>query len=482
MISKFNIHINEEFAKTKILCTLGPATSTKEKIKELLAAGMDGVRLNFSHGDYKFYDELFINIHKACVEESTPLGILLDLQGPKIRVGDLKEEKFEVHPGEKIEITTEKILGTKEKISTSYSLLAKDAEIGNFILIDDGLIKLKIISKTETSVFCEVINGGIIKPRKGMNLPGMKLSTPSITEKDLADIEYASTKRVDYLALSFVRSAKDIIELRSWLHKKNINIPIIAKIEKKEAVDDFDNILNVSDGIMIARGDLGVELDPQDVPIIQKYITKQCNAFGKLVITATQMLESMIQNPIPTRAEASDVANAVWDGTDIVMLSGETSVGKFPIRTVEIMNNIVRKAEQHYLHRKIEYVIPDEKEENLFDSVCKAVVQIADQTNVSAILVYTYEGRTAIRISKFRPKAKIIAVSESFETMNKLCLRWGITSLFLKGISKEKVLIEEAKKLLLENKLVNKGDMILYTAGAPYSDKSRANWIKFEEI
>jgi pyruvate kinase len=308
------------------------------------------------------------------------------------------------------------------------------------------------------------------------------LSTPSITEKDFKDLEFIIKHRVDYIALSFVRSSEDIIKLRSWLKERNFEIPLIAKIEKKEAVDRFDSILEVSDGIMIARGDLGVELDAAEVPVIQKEIISKCNAVGKFVITATQMLESMIHNPVPTRAEASDVANAVWDGTDVVMLSGETSIGKFPMKSVKFMNDIILNAERHLYNHLVNFKIPEKVEENLFDSMGKAIASISRQINAAAIVAFTFKGRTAANISKFRPQAKIIALSNSFETMNKLCLRWGTVPIFMDEIDKEHLAIDKAKKIIIENGYVKEGDVVIFAAGAPYSEKSRANWLRFDVI
>jgi pyruvate kinase len=475
--------LTDVFAKTKILCTLGPSSYKTEDIEKLILAGMDGVRLNFSHGNYDFYEKVFENIYEACVEEKTPLAVLIDLQGPKIRVGELAEPEIELITGEKIEITTEDIKGTKNKISASYKRLVEDAGIGDPVLIDDGLIRLRITGKKKNSVICEIENGDILEPKKGMNLPGMKISSPAVTEKDYRDLEYALGKRTDYIALSFVRSANDIVILKEWLKSKNEVKRIIAKIEKKEAVENFDEILEVADGIMIARGDLGVELQPQEVPVIQKMIIKKCNAVGKLVITATQMLESMIHNPIPTRAEASDVANAVWDGTDAVMLSGETSIGKFPLKSVQIMNDILKNTEHHLRPmQEMELKIPESVEENLFDSVGRAISNISRQIKAAAIVAFTYKGRTAKNLSKFRPEAKIIAFSNNFETMNRLCLRWGVTSIYMEDIDKEKIAVDTAKKLILENGHVKEGDTVIFTAGAPYSEKSRANWLRFEVI
>lgn len=474
---------SNQVAKTKILATLGPATQNVNGIRQLILAGVDGVRLNLSHGSYDFFEEVFNSVHTACLEENTPLAVLVDVQGPKIRIGELEEASVDLISGNSIEITINDIKGNEKLVSTSYKQLVKDAEIGDQILINDGLIRLKVNSKKETSLVCDIINGGTLTSKKGMNLPGMKLSTPSITEKDFKDLEFIIKHRINYIALSFVRSASDVIELKNWLSEKGKNIPVIAKIEKKEAVDNLFEIILASDGIMVARGDLGVELPPQEVPVLQKSIIRQCNALGKLVITATQMLESMINFPIPTRAEASDVANAVWDGTDVVMLSAETSIGKYPIRTVQIMNDIILNAEQHNEDRVNTYFIsPDTLQDKLFDSVGKAIVEISKQISAQAIVVFTFEGRTARIISKYKPDSKIIAISNSFQTMNNLCLRWGVTSVFREKIDKEHLAIDDAKELILNSGLANKGDLVIFTAGAPYSEKSRANWLRFEVL
>ncbi|MBE0551044.1 MAG: pyruvate kinase [Ignavibacterium sp.] len=473
----------DSIAKTKILATLGPATQSVESIRQLILAGIDGVRLNLSHGSYDFFEEIFSSIHTACLEENSPLAVLVDLQGPKIRIGELEQPIIELVTGNLVEITVADIKGNEKIISTSYKQLADDAKIGDPILINDGLIRLKVIKKKSKSLVCEIVNGGILTQKKGMNLPGMNLSTPSITEKDFNDLEFVLKHRVDYIALSFVRSANDVFELKNWLAAKGKTMPVIAKIEKKEAVDNLAEIINASDGVMVARGDLGVELPPQEVPVLQKSIIKQCNALGKLVITATQMLESMINSPIPTRAEASDVANAVWDGTDVVMLSAETSIGKFPFRTVQMMNDIIKNAELHHEGRSKNYFItPHDLQENLFDSVGKAIVEISKQIDAQAIVVFTFEGRTARIISKYRPESKIIAISNSFGTMNNLCLRWGVTSVYSETINKENIAIENAKELIINAGLATKGDLIIFTAGAPYSEKSRANWLRFEVI
>lgn len=467
--------------RTKILATIGPATSSVSQLRKLILSGTDGIRFNMSHGDYNFFEKVFDNIHQACIDEKTPLTVLVDLQGPKIRIGELEKDRIEIKTGNTIELTTEEIKGTEKIISTNYNQLIDDAETGKKILINDGLIRLKIIEKKENSLICSIEEGGILTPRKGLNLPGLKLSTPSITEKDFSDLEFVLKYRVDYIALSFVRSAKDIQKLKDWLKERKHTTPVIAKIEKKEAVDDLESIIDAADGIMIARGDLGVELSPQDVPVIQKDIIKRCNELGKLVITATQMLESMIHSQIPTRAEASDVANAVWDGTDVVMLSGETSIGEFPFDTVKVMSEIICKAEEHHIATKnINFEIPKDFEENIFDSGCRGISIIADQVKAKAIVVFTFKGRAARGIAKYRPASQIIAISNEFDTMNHLCLRWGVKSLFMEKIEKDHVAIDEAKKLILEAGLVKKDDIVIFMSRAPHTDKSRTDWLRFE--
>lgn len=469
------------FAKTKILSTIGPATDSKEKLEALIDAGCNAFRLNFSHGNLDYFEKVFHSINDLCITKSLPIPILVDLQGPKIRIGELEKPEIELVNGNEIEITVEKVIGTVKKISTSYSLLPNDAEIGNTILIDDGLINLKVISKNKKSVICQIVEGGILKPKKGMNLPGMKLSTPSVTEIDLANLEFALKHRVDFIALSFVRNAGDITKLRKWLEERGYDKPIIAKIEKQEAVSNFESILQVSDGIMIARGDLGVELKPYDVPIIQKRIIKRCNELGKLVITATQMLESMVNNPVPTRAEASDVANAVWDGTDVVMLSAETSVGKFPAQAVKLMQEIILNAERAYeFDREINFAKPEFIEENLFDSMNKGICSISKQINAKAIVAFTAKGNTPISLSKFRPKALIIAVSDSFDTMNKLSLKWGVISLYCKDITDRQVASEIVHEQIIDRKIVEPGDLVIFTEGGLKIKNTRENWIRFE--
>ncbi|HEX3072507.1 MAG TPA: pyruvate kinase [Ignavibacteriales bacterium] len=472
-----------EFVKAKILCTIGPATDTKEKISQLIDAGMDGMRLNFSHGDHKYYEKLFGTIKEVFSERKFPVTVLQDLQGPKIRIGELAEKQIMLKQGEVIEITNKDVVGTKDRVSISYKPLISDAAVNDKIYINDGLLKLKVIEKRSDLLKCVIMEGGILSPKKGVNLPGMKLSASAITEKDFSDLEFSLNYNLDYIALSFVREPKDILELKNWLKKKNADIPIIAKIEKKEAVDNFEDILKLADGIMIARGDLGVELSPQEAPIIQKRIITRCNEVGKLVITATQMLESMVHNPIPTRAEASDVANAVWDGTDVVMLSAETSVGSYPIETVRTMSEIAKRAEEYQPYpRKVAYEYPEELNDKLLDAMGESVAKAANRVGATVRVVYTNTGKKAFAVSRFRPKAKIIAVSDNFKTVRKLSLYRGILPYYLENIDDEQKATETVKKYLLNEKFIKPGDMAAFSFGSSLTDVSRRNNLTIEII
>ena len=469
-----------KFAKTKILATLGPSTDTAEKLQALVDAGCDAFRLNFSHGSNQFFENIFNLINDLCVIKSVPIPILIDLQGPKIRIGELSQPEISIVKDDFIEITTDTIEGTKEIISTSYKKLPVDAQLGETILIDDGLIRLEVKEKKERSVICKIIAGGILKPRKGMNLPGMKLTTPSVTEQDFENLQFALKHRVDFIALSFVRESEDITHLRSWLKEKGFNKPIIAKIEKPEAIRNFESILKEADGIMVARGDLGVESTPQLVPVFQKRIINRCNAAGKLVITATQMIESMISNPIPTRAEASDIANAVWDGTDVVMLSGETSVGKYPVEAVKMMNDILLTTEaQTTFNHEIKFDIPKDLTENLYDSMAHAHKNISEQVGAAALVIFTHEGRKAKGTAKFRPNATIFAFSDSFDSCNTLNLYWGIRPLYLENIDNEDEAVENALNILIKKEYVESGDLLIFAAGRPHLDKERKSWMRF---
>jgi pyruvate kinase len=472
------------FAKTKIICTIGPSSHSIERMVELINAGMDVARLNFSHGTHDDHLNAIQNAREASRRTGEHVPILQDLCGPKIRTGKLKNKHIELKEGSTIIFTIDDIVGDEKRVSTTYQELPEDVKKGDSILLDDGNLSVRVVSKTDTNVECIVVTGGILKENKGMNLPGVKLSTPSLTEKDIEDLKFGLMHDIDYVALSFVRSAEDLRHLRSVIQQHtNLMIPIIAKIEMKEAVDSIDAIIGESDAVMVARGDLGVEMMPEDVPILQKMIVRKCNEAGVPVIIATQMLESMIENPRPTRAEASDVANAVLDGADAVMLSAETSVGKYPVEAVRTMDNIIRRSEMRkHDHLGIKQV-PSEVQENVFDAVARAACVLARQVHATAIVPITHSGATAIRISKYRPEARIITVTGQEKILRQLNLVWGVH-----GIESHDFIHNQDtafKKIIERLKLeeyVEKGDFVVFTAGLPLLAKGTTDTINVEQV
>ena len=472
-----NIH----FAKTKIIGTIGPASDSVEGLKMLIAAGLDVARLNMSHGSHELHDRTIQNIRKAAEQTGRPLPVLLDLCGPKIRVGELQEE-FILQEGDEIVITTEDIPGTKHRISTTYAGLHDDVKRGNIILIDDGLIRLEVVDITGRDILCKTIYGGTVKSKKGINLPNVDISISSITEKDRKDLEFGIQHGVDFIALSFVRNRDDIKELRWILKDRGASIPIVAKIEKPEAIQDIDGIIEETDIVMVARGDLGVEMETEEVPILQKMIIEKCNDFNKPVITATQMLESMVVNPKPTRAEASDVANAVFDGTDAVMLSAETSVGKYPREAVSIMNTIVKKAEERPDPRKHIHLRRRKDFHNHADHICRAACIMAEDAGASAIITITKSGRTPQVLSRFRPHVPILAFTESEEVIRKLKIIWGVQGEILDSVGETDETLNKARRTALSLGYVSRGDTVIYVTGIPLVESSQANMIKLEEL
>jgi pyruvate kinase len=472
------------FAKTKIICTIGPASQSVDRIVELINAGMDVARLNFSYGTYDDHLTAIRNAREAGKRTSEHVAILQDLCGPKIRTGKLKNRQVELKEGEKISFTIDDIVGNEKRVATTYRELPQDVKEGDAILLDDGNLSVRVISKTKTDVECIVVTGGILKENKGMNIPGVKLSTPSLTEKDIEDLKFGLMHDIDYVALSFVRSADDLRHLRSViLQQTSLKIPIIAKIEMKEAIDSIDAIIGESDVIMVARGDLGVEMMPEDVPILQKMIVRKCNEAGVPVIIATQMLESMIENPRPTRAEASDVANAVLDGADAVMLSAETSVGKYPVETVHTMDNIIKRSEMRkHDHLGIKQV-PTEMQENVFDAVARAACVLARQVHATAIVPITHSGATAIRISKYRPEARIITVTGQERILRQLNLIWGVHGIVILDFihNQDTAFRKIIERLKLEG-YVEKGDFVVFTAGLPLMAMGTTDTINIEQV
>jgi len=473
--------------KTKIVCTLGPATSDVDTLLRLIAAGMDVARLNFSHGTHEDHGRAIANVREAVRRSGKTVGILQDLQGPKIRIGSLTQPFVDLSPGSEIIITTEEIPGTAAKVSTSFKNLPKDVSPGDSILLDDGRLRLTVKQVRGTEVSCTVVVGGRLTSHKGINLPGVPVSAPSLTEKDIQDLAFGLANDVDYVALSFVRTAEDIRRLRQEIAQlpegKHAVLGIVAKIEKPQAVEDLDAIVAEADGVMVARGDLGVELPPEDVPMLQKFIIRKCNEAGKFVIVATQMLESMINNPIPTRAETSDVANAVVDGCDAVMLSGETSVGHYPVEAVEIMNRIILKveSERHGLQRVLDR--PLGVVEGQHDALGRAACILAEQMSAAAIVTVTHSGETARVLARYRPDPPIIALTVSPKPLQMLTLVWGIRGMVMEGLGADSdEALRKIRERLVQAQMVRKGDFVVLLAGQPLFEQGSTNFIKVEKI
>ncbi|GIO42540.1 pyruvate kinase [Paenibacillus apis] len=469
--------------KTKIVCTIGPSSESLENIKKLIMAGMNVARLNFSHGDYEEHGGRIKTIRQASAELGKSIAILLDTKGPEIRTGKLKEEPIELEQDELITLTTEEILGDKDRISITYSDLPNDVEVGSTILIDDGLIGLTVLDIQGTEIKCRIVNGGTIKSKKGVNVPGVNISLPGITEKDANDIKFGIEQGVDFIAASFVRKASDVLEIRELLEKNNAtHIHIISKIENQQGVDNLDEILEVSDGLMVARGDLGVEIPAEDVPLAQKRMIEKCNRVGKPVITATQMLDSMQRNPRPTRAEASDVANAIFDGTDAIMLSGETAAGKYPVESVLTMSRIAEKAESALEYREIFIKQSNAQQTTVTEAISQSVANSALELNAKAIISSTETGYTARMVSKYRPKAPIIAVTTEESTMRRLALNWGVTPVKGQIATSTDEMFDYAMKGGLDSGLVKEGDLVVITAGIPLGRSGSTNLVKIGQI
>jgi pyruvate kinase len=474
------------FGRTKIICTIGPVTQSVDTLVRLIESGMDVARLNFSHGSRDQHQQVIDNLKQASTITGEYITILQDLGGPKIRTGLLEQKGVELVTGEEFTFTTRDARGNNKFVSTTYQQLPQDVKRGDTILVDDGKMTFKVESTTEADVVCRILNGGILSEKKGMNLPGVKVSLPSFTEKDADDLRFGLANDIDYVALSFVRSEKDIRNLREFLVKeapKGKRIPIIAKIERGEAVEDINSIIAASDVIMVARGDLGVELPTEDVPIIQKMVVRLCNEEGVPVIVATQMLESMIENPRPTRAEANDVANAVLDGADAVMLSGETSVGKFPIDAVQTMDRIIKKAEIRYQdHFDIarprvlqEFATPD--------AISRAACVMANEIGAKAIVVITHSGFSAINTAKYRPKALILAVTGRDKILRRLNLVWGIRGIIVPDfVADTDTAFQRINEELRKLKYVQSGDYVIYTVGLPLLSHGTTNSIRIEKV
>jgi pyruvate kinase len=469
--------------KTKIVCTLGPASSSPETLREMILAGMDVARLNFSHGSWPDHQKNFQNVRDIAGELGRNVGVMFDLKGPKIRTGRLKDGKpVKLEKGQKLVITTDDVDGTAERVSTTYPAFASDVQPGEQVLLADGAIELRVVSTGDREVECEVLDAGMLGEHKGINLPGTKISSASATEKDRKDAEFAVGLGADYLALSFVRSENDIKELKSSLGEKGAGLPVVAKIEKPEAVSRIDEIYATADAIMVARGDLGVEMPPERVPEIQKELILKANERGIPVITATQMLESMINNPRPTRAEASDVANAIYDGTDAVMLSAETAVGKYPVRSLRMMVKIAAEADRAVArHRRTPRRRP-QGEVGFPDAIGRAAWQAANDLEAEHVVCFTMSGFTARLISAYRPNANIIAATQSDEVMRHLSLYWGVQPVKVRPVEQSDEMVGVVEERLLELGLVRKGETLVITAGTPLMMRGTTNMIRLHRV
>ncbi len=478
--------IPSKHGNTKIVCTLGPSSNSVEMLIQLIHSGVDVVRLNFSHGSHEEHFKTIRNVQEAMRRTDQFVTVLQDLQGPKIRIGDFNVPFIELRNGETFTITTDSIIGDKTKVSTSYSNLTKDVHPGDMILLDDGKLRARVHEVRGNNVRCEVIVGGTLSAHKGINLPNVAVSTPSLTAKDIHDLEFGIEYDVDYVALSFVRTAEDIQELRRAIIarvEKGRFLPIVAKIEKPQAVANIDTIITEADAIMIARGDLGVELPPEEVPMLQKKIIRKCNAAGKPVIIATQMLESMINSPTPTRAEANDVANGVVDGADAVMLSGETSVGKYPLETVQIMERIIRKVESENYGTQRILDHPHHGVSSRHDALGRAACVLAEQMNAAAIVCVTHSGETARVVSRYRPRTRILAITDRQKILRRLNLIWGVHGMVVDDLEQDSdKALKQIQERLVNTGLIQRGEYVVMLAGQPFFARGSTNFIEVEKV
>ncbi|WP_221566374.1 pyruvate kinase [Alkalihalobacillus sp. TS-13] len=468
---------------TKIVCTIGPASETIETLTSLINAGMNVARLNFSHGDFDEHGARIKNIRQAAEKTGKTVAILLDTKGPEIRTGTLENGEVELKAGQDLIVSMEEVSGDDTKISVTYPGLVDDVRVGSTILLDDGLIELEVRKVENNQLQTHVLNSGTLKNKKGVNVPNVSVNLPGITDKDARDIEFGIRQGVDFIAASFVRRASDVLEIREILERHNAeHIQIIPKIENQEGVDNINEILEVSDGLMVARGDLGVEIPAEEVPLVQKELIRKCNDKGKPVITATQMLDSMQRNPRPTRAEASDVANAIFDGTDAIMLSGETAAGLYPIEAVQTMHKIAMKAETAMNHADILHSRSKSSKLTVTDAISQSVSHTAYNLNISAIIAPTESGHTARMISKYRPEAAIIAVTSSEVVCRRMSLVWGVTPQLSEEARSTDELLEIAVNASLKSGIVNHGDLVLITAGVPVGETGTTNLMKVHVV
>jgi pyruvate kinase len=463
---------------------MGPASNTEERLEALIQAGMNVARLNFSHGEHAIHGQTIANVRKVDEKLGTHTALLADLQGPKLRIGELEGGQIDLVQGEECVIRTGSEVGTSGVVYTNYMKFARDVKAGERVLMDDGKLELCVLETDgKGEVRCEVVHGGVLKPRKGINLPSTAISLPCITEKDAVDLAYALEQDVDWIGLSFVRNAQDIVELRERIEAEGKHTRIIAKIEKPEALADLDGILEETDAVMIARGDLGVEIPKQEVPLVQKDIIRRCMHMGKPVIVATQMMESMIEASVPTRAEVNDVANAVLDGADAVMLSAETSVGAYPVEAVTAMTDIIESMEgqdRMYYHERPP--LSPEDDRFISDSMCYNACRLAKRVNATAIVTMTFSGYTAVHVSSQRPKAHIFMFTANKRVLAQMSLVWGVSAFpYLKMVSTDHT-IADIKFELTKMGAVTDGDFVVHLASMPIADAGRTNMLKLSQV
>lgn len=471
--------------KTKIVCTIGPASESKEMLEKLVQAGMNVARLNFSHGDFEEHGARVKTIREVSRESGKTVAILLDTKGPEIRTHTVENGEISLSKDDEVIVSMNEVVGTPQKFSITYKGLINDVEKGSTILLDDGLIELEVIdiNKKHEEIRAKVRNPGILKNKKGVNVPGVSVNLPGMTEKDAYDIKFGIEQEVDFIAASFVRRASDVLEIRQLLEENGgEHIQIIPKIENQEGVDNIDEILAVSDGLMVARGDLGVEIPAETVPLVQKRLIKKCNELGKPVITATQMLDSMQRNPRPTRAEASDVANAIFDGTDAIMLSGETAAGHYPVESVQTMNAIATRVEKALNYQELLKKRSQQVGATVTDAIGQSVVHTSLNLNVNAILAPTESGYTAKMISKYRPQAQIIGVTTDEKVLRKLTLVWGVHPVLGENVATIDEMLDMSVRAARKSNNIENGDVVVITAGVPVGKSGTTNLMKVQVV
>lgn len=468
--------------RTKIICTIGPASEEVPVLIKMMEAGMNLARLNFSHGSHEEHKQRIENVRQAAAQFGQPVAIILDTKGPEIRTGLLQAGKVQLNAGQRFVLTNRPVAGDENEVQISYENLSREVAPGDHILLADGLINLLVKSTDETDIVCTVLNGGALGEKKGVNVPGVRINLPFLSEKDCQDIEFGIEQKVDFIAASFVRTAEDVLEIRRILERQNADIDIIAKIESQGGVDNLADIIKIADGVMVARGDLGVEIPAEEVPLVQKTVVEQCSMAGKIVIIATQMLDSMIVNPRPTRAEVSDVANAIFEGADAIMLSGETAAGKYPVEVVETMARIAARTEEALPYAEILRQRRMRGSLSVTDAISYATCTVAMNLRASAIISATRGGHTARMVSKYRPQATIIAATRHPEVLNKLCLVWGVKPVLIKETTGTDELLDESIESSLAAGYIQDGDMVILTAGVPSDVAGGTNMLKVHVV